>query len=84
MKDCDLCHSDFSLSLLRQCGSAIRNLPVIAGDAGDRDSIPGSGRYPGVANGNPTQYSCLENPRDRGGRQATARGVAKSQTQLSN
>ena len=66
------------LSLLRQCGSAIRNLPVIAGDAGDRDSIPGSGRYPGVANGNPTQYSCLENPMDRGAWQATVYGVARA------
>ena len=35
---------------------------VDAGDAGDADLIPGSGRYPGVGNGNPFQYSCLENP----------------------
>ena len=45
-------------------------------------SIPGSGRSPGVGNGNPNQYSCLENPMDRGAGQATVHGVAKSLTQL--
>ena len=45
-------------------------------------SIPGSGRSPGVGNGNPNQYSCLENPRDRGAWLATVHGVAKSLTQL--
>jgi len=59
----------------------IKNLPVIAGDT---DSIPGLSRYPGGANGNPIQYPCLENPMDRGGWQATALGVAGSQTRLSN
>ena len=47
-------------------------------------SIPGPGRSPGEGNGNPLQYSCLENPMDRGARQATVHGVTKSQTQLSN
>ena len=37
-------------------------------NAGDLDSIPGSGRFPGEGNGNPLQYSCLENPMDRGAR----------------
>ena len=46
-------------------------------------SIPGLGRSPGDGNGNPLQYSCLENPMDRGAWWATVRGVAKSQTQLS-
>ena len=46
-------------------------------------SIPGLGRYPGVGNGNPLQYSCLGNPMERGTWQATVPGVAKSQTQLS-
>ena len=41
-----------------------------AGDTGDVGSIPGSGRYPGGGNGNPLQYSCLENPRDRAAWQA--------------
>ena len=45
--------------------------------AGDLGSIPGSGRSPGERNGNPLQYSCLENPMDRGVWQATAHGVAR-------
>ena len=49
-------------------------------NAGDGGSIPGLGRSPGEGNGNPLQYSCLENPIDRGAWQATAHGVAKSQT----
>ena len=43
-------------------------------------SIPGSGRYPGVGNGNPLQYSFLENPMERGAWRAIGYGVAKSQT----
>ena len=46
-------------------------------DAGDASSIPGSGRPPGVGNGNPLQYSCLGNPMDRGAWQAAVHGVAK-------
>ena len=52
--------------------------------AGDLGSTPGLGRSPGEGNGNPLQYSCLENPMDRGAWRATVHGVAKSQTQLSN
>ena len=52
----------------------IKNLPA---NAGDTDSIPGSGRSPGEANGNPLQYSCLENPMDRGAWQATVHRVTK-------
>ena len=52
-----------------------------ASNVGDPGSIPGSGRSPGEGNGTPLQYSCLENPKDRGAWQATAYGVAKSQTQ---
>ena len=44
----------------------IKNLPDIAGDRRDMGSIPGSGRSPGGGHGNPLQYSCLENPMDRG------------------
>ena len=51
---------------------------------GDLGLIPGLGRSPGEGNGNPLQYSCLENPMDRGAWQATVHGVAKSQTWLSN
>ena len=62
-------------------GSVVQNLPVNAGDTG---WIPGSGRSPGGGNGNPLQYSCLENPMDRGAWWAAVYGVAKSQTQLKN
>ena len=55
-----------------------------AEDTGVSCSIPGWGRAPGGGNGNPLQYSCLENPMDRGAPWATVHGVAKSQTQLSN
>ena len=55
-------------------GSVIKNLPTKAGDAG---SIPGSGRSPGEGNGNPLQYSCLENPMDRGPWRAAVHEVAK-------
>ena len=51
---------------------------------GDLGSIPGSGRSPGEGNGNPLQYSCLENPVDRGAWWATVHRVAKSRTQLSD
>ena len=47
---------------------------------GDPDSIPGLGRYPGEGNGNPFQYSCLENPMDRGAWQVTVHRVTNSQT----
>ena len=57
---------------------------VSACNAGDLGSIPGSGRSPGEGNGNPVQYSCLENPMDRGARWAAVHGVTKSQTQLSD
>ena len=53
-----------------------------AGDPGDTGSVPGSGRSPGEGNGNPLQYSCLENPIDRGAWKATVHVVAKSLTGL--
>ena len=53
-------------------------------NAGDPGSIPGSGRSPGEGNGNPLQYSCLENPMDQGAWWATIHGVAESRTQLSD
>ena len=60
----------------------VKNPPVNAGDMRDAGSIPGSGRSPGVGNGNPLQYSCLEKSTDRGAWLATGHSVAKSQTQL--
>ena len=53
-------------------------------DAKDPDLIPGSGRSPRKGNGNPLQYSCLENSMDRGAWWATVHGVTKSRTQLSD
>ena len=53
---------------------------VSACNAGNLGSIPGSGRFPGKGNGNPLQYSCLENPVDRGAWWTIAHGVTKSQT----
>ena len=58
-------------------GSAVKNTPANARDA---SSIPESGRSPGEGNSNPLQYSCLENPTDRGTWQATVHSVAKNQT----
>ena len=55
-----------------------------ASNARDLGLIPGLGRFPGEGNGNPLQYSCLENPMDGGAWQATVHGVAKSQTRLSD
>ena len=47
-------------------GSVVKTLSAYAGDAGDMGSIPGLGRSPGEGNGNPLQYSCLENPMEAG------------------
>ena len=60
-----------------------KNPPANAGDIRDVGSIPGSGRSPGGGNDNPLQYSCLENPMDRGASWAIVHGVPKSQTQQS-
>ena len=56
----------------------VKNLPTNTGDARDVDLIPGLGRFPGIGNGNPLQYSCLENSRDREVWQATVHEVTKS------
>ena len=70
------------------CGAShvvlvVKNLPVSAEEARDMGSIPGMGRSLGGRNGNPLQYSCLENSMDRGAWLVTVHGVAKSQTRLS-
>ena len=49
-------------------------------NAGEPGLIPGSARSPGEGNGNPLQYSCLENPMDRGAWKATVHGVTKEST----
>ena len=53
-------------------------------NAGDLGSIPGPGRSPGEGNGNPLQYSCLENPMNREAWQTTVHGISKSWTRLSD
>ena len=60
----------------------VKNLPANIGDLRDVGSITGLERFPGGGHGNPLQYSCLENPMDRGAWQATVHRVANSQTQL--
>ena len=55
----------------------VKNPPASAGDAKDTDLIPGLGRSPGVGNGTPLQYSCLENSMDRGAWRATVHGVQR-------
>ena len=57
--------------------SVKRDSPANAGDTGDMDCIPGSGRSPGGGNCNPLQYFCLGNPIDRGAWQATVHGITK-------
>ena len=59
----------------------VKNLPANAGTTRDTGSIPGSGRSPGGGNGNPLQYSFMENSLGRGAWRATIRGVTKSTDQ---
>ena len=65
-----------------QVALVVKNLPAKVGDVREEVSIAGLGRSPGGGHGNPLQYSCLENPMDRGVWWATVHGVAQSQTQL--
>ena len=60
----------------------VKNLPAKAGNVRDMGSVPGLGRSSRVGNGNPLQYSCLENPMDRGALWATVHGVTKSGTRV--
>jgi len=72
---------DYSFVLLSDLGGAVvKNLPASARDARDMGSIPGSGRSPGVGNGNPLQYSCLENFIDRGAWWVQSMGFKESDT----
>ena len=65
-----------------QLALVVKNPPANAGDIRDTSSIPGLGRSSGEDHGNLLQYSCLENPMDRGAWPAVVHGVKKSQTQL--
>ena len=66
------------------CDPVERNLAVNAGDAGDMSLTPRSGRFPGGGNGNPLQYFCLGNVKDRGAWWATTHTVIKSWASLSD
>ena len=65
-----------------QVALVVKNPPANAGDIRDGSLIPGSGRFPGGGHGNPFQYSCLENPMDRGAWKAIGHRVAKNWTRL--
>ena len=65
-------------SLGFQVALVAKNPPANAGDTGDLGSIPGSGRSPGRGHGNLPQYSCLENPMNKGAWQATVHKIAES------
>ena len=65
-----------------QVALVVKSPPANAGDVRDVGSIPGSGRSPGGRHGNPLQYSCRENPMDRGGWRATVYVVTQSQALL--
>ena len=71
------------LVVLAPGGSVVKYPPENVGDSRDAGSIPGLGRYPGVGNGNPLQYSSMENSMDTRAWQATVHEVAKSWTRLS-
>ena len=72
------------MSLMLLWGSRVvqlvKKLPAIAGDARDEGVIPEPGRSPGIGNGNPLQYFCLENPMDRGAWQVTVQGSQELDT----
>ena len=67
-----------------QGGSVVKNTPADTGDAGNTGLIPESGRSPGVGNGNPLQYSCLDNSMERGTWWAVVQGVTKNWIGLSD
>ena len=66
------------------CYSVSKESACNAGNTEETGSIPGSGRSLGEGNGNPLQYSCLENPMERGAWRVTGHGVAKSQIEWSD
>ena len=74
----EVCRSAFLPIDTFQVVLEVKNLPASAGDERDIGPIPGLGRSPGVGNGYSLQYSCLENPMDRGAWQATPWGCKQS------
>ena len=78
----DICYKELVYMVMGFPGGS--EVTVSACNAGDPGSIPGLGRSPGEGNGNPLQYSCLENPMDREAWWTTVQGVTKSRTRLSD
>ena len=76
LKNSIMCYHRFNWDF--PCDSVLKNPPASSGDIRDRGLIPESGRSPGGGRGNPLQYSCLENPVDRGAWQAAVHRVTKS------
>ena len=76
--DCSLASSLIIGHLSFQVVLVVKDPPAKAGDVGDLGSIPGLGRSPGGGHGNPLQYTCMENPMDRGAWRATFHGTTKS------
>ena len=74
--------SKYSIDGASQVALVVKNLPASAGDLRDSGLNPGSGRYPGEGNGKPLQYSCLENPIDRGAWWATVHRITQSRTRV--
>ena len=68
------------LIFFKPVAQPVKNLPATAGDIGDAGSIPGLGRSFGGGNGNPLQYSCLENSMERGAWRTTVHSVTESDT----
>ena len=69
-----------TMKKMKQVALVVKNPPANTGDVRGAGLIPGSEKFPGGRHGNPLQYSCLENPMDRGAWRATVHGVTKSQT----
>ena len=81
INDCVINILDFVCSTgASQVALVVKNLPANAGDLRDAGLTPGLGRSSGGGNGNPLQYSCLENPMDRAAWWATVQEVTTSQT----
>ena len=72
----------YELTWASQVALVVKMLPTKAGDGRNAGWIPGLGRSPGGGHGNPLQYSCLENPMNRGAWQATVHGVPQCRTRL--
>ena len=73
---------EYNPSRTSQVALVVKNPPANAEDVRDAISVPGWGRFPGGGHDNPLQYSCLENPMDRGAWQATVHRITQNQIQL--